>query len=173
MSAATPADAPLHERDATHDDLDAIEALDAAVFGNPWSAELYRQELFRAYARLRVLVEGEAIVGLCCSWQIGDEAHLLRIATRADRRGRGLGRRLLRSCLAHARERGCASMVLEVAASNEVAIGLYRAHGFTEIGRRRGYYRHPPDDGVTMRCALAAPPEGADAEPSVRSVVRP
>jgi ribosomal-protein-alanine N-acetyltransferase len=34
-------------------------------------------------------------------------------------------------------------LFLEVAVDNAPAIGLYRAFGFTEEGRRRGYYQGP------------------------------
>ena len=46
---------------------------------------------------------------------------------------------------------------LEVAAGNVAAIGLYRAQGFAEAGRRRGYFRHADgwaEDAIVMRRAL-------------------
>ena len=45
-------------------------------------------------------------------------------------------------------------VLLEVRADNEVAQGLYRRRGFTEIGRRRGYYQPSGDDAVVMKREL-------------------
>ena len=42
-------------------------------------------------------------------------------------------------------------VLLEVRADNEHAQELYRRRGFTEIGRRRGYYQPSGADAVVMR----------------------
>ncbi len=144
----------LHERAATEGDLPALAALDAACFGNPWSAEVYRQELVRPFADLRLLRRASTLAGLCCTWWMGEEAHLLRIATEPALRRRGLARQMLTGALTRATQAGCRQLLLEVAASNEPAVGLYRAFGFEVIGRRRGYYRKPPDDALVMVCRL-------------------
>ena len=44
---------------------------------------------------------------------------------------------------------------LEVRASNEAALRLYRRAGFRAIGRRRGYYADPIEDAVLLRLDLA------------------
>ena len=43
-----------------------------------------------------------------------------------------------------------AFLTLEVRASNEPAIALYRKHGFEEAGRRKDYYTKPKEDAVIM-----------------------
>jgi ribosomal-protein-alanine N-acetyltransferase len=42
-------------------------------------------------------------------------------------------------------------VLLEVRADNEHAQGLYRRRGFTEVGRRRGYYQPSGADAVVMK----------------------
>lgn len=149
-------------RSATAADLPALAALDAACFGNPWSVADYRQELERPFARLWLLEDSVGLAAFCCAWVLGDEAHLLRIATRHGERRRGLGRRLLSALLEHAAASGCRQILLEVAAGNVPAVGLYTAFGFAPIGRRKGYYAHPPDDALVMR-RLLPPPDAAVA----------
>jgi [ribosomal protein S18]-alanine N-acetyltransferase len=146
---------PSLPRAATLADLPAIAALDAACFGNPWSLEVYHQELYRPFARLRVAEHGRGLVGLSCTWIIADEAHLLRIAAVAHERRRGLGRALLQAVLDETAAAGCQRVLLEVAAGNAPAVGLYTAFGFQPIGRRKGYYAHPPDDALVMQRVLA------------------
>lgn len=53
------------------------------------------------------------------------------IAVEPDRRGAGIGRRLLAAAEALARERNCCKLTLEVLEGNHTAVGLYRAVGFT------------------------------------------
>jgi ribosomal protein S18 acetylase RimI-like enzyme len=46
----------------------------------------------------------------------------------------------MEAALAQARAAGAKKLFLEVAASNEAAVGLYGALGFTAVGRRLNYY---------------------------------
>jgi ribosomal protein S18 acetylase RimI-like enzyme len=66
-----------------------------------------------------------------------------------------MARDLLQAVIAHAHRAGCARIELEVAAANEPALSLYRAHGFVSVGRRRGYYREPPDDALLFDLELS------------------
>jgi [ribosomal protein S18]-alanine N-acetyltransferase len=67
-------------------------------------------------------------------------------------RGQGVGKSLLDHLLARARASGCEVIHLDVRSDNAVALGLYESYGFTELGRRRGYYRGA--DAVVMRAFL-------------------
>lgn len=141
-------------RAATLADLPAIAALDALCFGNPWSLDTYREELERPFARLRLAEDEHGLVGLSCTWIVADEAHLLRIVTAPRVRRRGHARALLEYVLDDALAARCQQVLLEVAAGNSAAVGLYGAFGFQPIARRKGYYAHPPDDALVMRRAL-------------------
>jgi ribosomal-protein-alanine N-acetyltransferase len=44
---------------------------------------------------------------------------------------------------------------LEVRASNDPALKLYRGMGFSLVGRRDGYYRNPTEDAVLLTRSLA------------------
>lgn len=78
--------------------------------------------------------------GFALGRAIAGEAELLTLAVAPEARRRGVGRRLLAGFLAEAAARDGRRVFLEVAADNAAALALYRATGFAEAGRRRGYY---------------------------------
>ena len=84
-----------------------------------------------------------------------DESELANLAVLPAARNRGIGGMLLKSALTAAEDRGSVEMYLEVRASNASAIALYTSHGFSEVGRRRGYYRKPVEDALVLRRAPA------------------
>jgi L-phenylalanine/L-methionine N-acetyltransferase len=55
----------------------------------------------------------------------------------ADFRGQGIGSKLLASVIQHAWANGLKRLELEVFADNEVAIALYKKHGFVQEGVKR------------------------------------
>ena len=89
------------------------------------------------------------------------EADIQTIAVAAESRGAGRGRGLLRELLAEADHRGAAEVFLDVRDDNPAALALYRSEGFTEIGRRPGYY--PGADGVVMRRVRQRSPDPVGA----------
>ncbi|HET9978775.1 MAG TPA: GNAT family N-acetyltransferase [Burkholderiaceae bacterium] len=75
-------------------------------------------------------------------------------------RGRGSAARLLDAAIAAARDRGDASIELEVFAQNERAVALYRSRGFAPVGALYGYAA----DALAGACAAAAPQAVSRAE---------
>lgn len=78
---------------------------------------------------------------------IGPEAELLTLATDPAARRQGLARALMARFEIMSRSLGAQTLFLEVAEDNSPALALYAACGFTQTGRRHGYYRrvnHPP-----------------------------
>jgi len=96
--------------------------------------------------------------GMVLARVAADEAEILTLAVRPERRRSGLGRALLLTAMAEATARGARAMFLEVRASNEAARALYAAAGFTRVGTRARYY---PDgaDALVLRASLL-PPDG-------------
>jgi ribosomal-protein-alanine N-acetyltransferase len=75
-------------------------------------------------------------------WRIvADEAEILTIAVSPTHRRLGIGRLLLDAAFSAMHENRVATVFLEVAVDNTPALGLYRGLGFSERGRRVGYYR--------------------------------
>jgi ribosomal-protein-alanine N-acetyltransferase len=138
-------------RVATESDLDELALLDAACFTQAWTRRAWLDELERG----GVLVAGRPLLALACAAVLADICELRRIAVHPSVRRAGNARDLLRAVIDHARQSGCARIELEVAAGNEPALALYRAHGFDLVGRRRGYYREPLDDALLMNLDLS------------------
>ncbi len=72
---------------------------------------------------------------------VADEAELLTVAVDPQARRQGTGRALVDAFLAEARVRGAVTAFLEVAETNTAARRVYSAAGFSQTGRRKGYYR--------------------------------
>lgn len=69
-----------------------------------------------------------------------DEAELLTLATHPTYRRQGLARIVLAHAEGAAESAGAATMFLEVAEDNRAARALYETAGYTQVGRRPGYY---------------------------------
>lgn len=65
------------------------------------------------------------------------------VAVHPDYRGRGIGRRLTERAIRHVREHQGKQIFLQVRADNDVAIQLYRTHGFDETSRRTMWIYRP------------------------------
>lgn len=144
-------------------DLDAVLEIERASFATPWSREAFRHELERNrvagcwVARRAAAPERAAagdVVGYLCLWIVADEVHVTNLAVHPAVRGRGVGRHLLGTLLAHHRARGAARAFLEVRPGNAEARSLYRALGFREVGRRRGYYVDTGEDALLLEARL-------------------
>jgi ribosomal-protein-alanine N-acetyltransferase len=91
-------------------------------------------------------------VGFAVCLPAGSACDLLAIGVLPEHRRAGVARLLLTRCEVDARAAGAERLMLEVAEDNVAARALYRAAGFTEIGRRRAYYA--PKSGGGARDAL-------------------
>lgn len=78
-----------------------------------------------------------------------DEGYIDNIAVDPNARRHGVADELL-DVFCRFGAANLAFLTLEVRASNEPAIALYRKHGFEEAGRRKDYYTKPKEDAVIM-----------------------
>ena len=146
-------DAPIViERLASEGDLDAVVALEARCFTNPWTKDMLARELAQSdVAHVFVLrLPGCQVAAFCSCWIIADELHINTIAVEPSLRRRGLARALLRHVMTEAARRGAARATLEVRTSNEPARQLYAALGFRVSATRTKYYSHPEEDALIL-----------------------
>jgi len=136
-------------------DIDQVLEIESDSFASPWKREHFLFELRENHlAANRVARREGRVLGYICAWRIYGEMRINNIAVRADQRRRGLGRWILRQALDEARREGCNEATLEVRPSNIAALRLYRAFGFAEIGRCKGYYQAEGEDAVVMQARL-------------------
>lgn len=117
----------------------------------PWSDAQIREELDAANGRSWVLLQEGAVTGYAFFRTCPPECELLHLVVAPERRRQGLARQLLNMSLARLAAAGCTCCLLEVRESNNAARQLYAGLAFIEVGRRRGYYRHPCEDALLLR----------------------
>lgn len=142
-------------RPLTAEDLDALDAMEQALFGpGAWSRSSMAEEI-AGPGRWYVGAEsGGELVGYAGLWFDGDDAQVMTLGTRPDVQRRGIGRMLLDALVARARELDADSVLLEVRVDNEPAQELYRRAGFRRLALRKRYYQPENVDAWTMRKTL-------------------
>ncbi len=147
----------------SYDDLDEVLAVEARTLGRTWSRSHFLVEIESpsslCFVARTLDARGSKVVGFAIARVVSDEAELLTIAVEPSVRRRGVGAALLARARDDSRERGAASMHLEVRAGNTIAQRLYARAGFTEQGRRPRYYTAPVEDAVLMTGDLQVAPE--------------
>ena len=88
-----------------------------------------------------------------------DEGQITNIAVHPNFRGMGVGKAILEKLIFESESRGIREISLEVRQSNLPAKALYQSYGFEIAGVRKGFYRHPAEDGLVMILSLTNTPQ--------------
>nr|WP_067292860.1 ribosomal protein S18-alanine N-acetyltransferase [Marinobacterium profundum] len=121
-------------------DLASLNKLQPQCFDPPWSQDMLRARLLHPRClNLGIFCDGD-LQGFVLLSYLLDEAEVLQVGVAPQYQRSGLARLLLTHALVQLARMGIERLMLEVRASNQPALGLYRALGFIEDGRRRGYY---------------------------------
>lgn len=145
---------------ASAPDAAEVALLLAGGHSHPWTLAQVEAEIAQHPPAAVLLLRAAPDRALCasCAYRVaGDEVEVLDVTVHEAWRRRGLARALLRLALRRAARAGATRALLEVRRGNAGAIALYRALGFEECGRRRGYYREPVEDAVLLARDLAEP----------------
>lgn len=136
-------------------DLDEVMVIEDYSFPTPWRRHMYESDLrTNRNSRFYVLRDTQTgrLAAYSGTWFIFEEAHVGTIATRTEDRGKRLAEQLLAYTALQADMEGLNYMILEVRVTNAAAIQLYARLGFSQVGRRRGYYTDTGEDALLMAC---------------------
>ena len=131
--------------------VDQIAQLEKLCFSDPWSANSIATELDNKLAFWLVATEEERVAGYIGSQTVMDETDMMNVAVHPDYRRKGIAEALVNTLVERLQKMGSHCLTLEVRASNVTAITLYEKLGFSEIGRRKNYYRNPREDALILR----------------------
>jgi ribosomal-protein-alanine N-acetyltransferase len=127
-------------------DIDQILGIEEKVYSHPWTRGNFLDSFYSGHEARGLRNKSEDLLGYFVLMSVLDEMHLLNFSIAAEYQRQGLARILLDKMSECAREKNILSVLLEVRVSNQRAVDVYQRYGFTEIGRRKGYY--PATDGV-------------------------
>jgi len=125
-------------------------------------------ELHVGGAWAMVALRSEELIGYVLFRGVLGEWDVINLFVAPDYRRRGVGRDLMSGALKVIRAQGPATVHLEVGEGNEAAIALYHGLGFSDSGRRAGYYRNGDEDALLIKLVVAGHcPENGVAFPAV------
>ena len=135
----------------TSGDLGEVCRIENEVFPNPWPQSAFESDIANDGTYSPVVRDSSgSIIGYACLMVVADEAHLTNIAVSNEHRRRGIGSMLMDDVLSKAEREGCRAVFLEVRNSNLDARDFYLRYGFTELYRRKRYYRRPTEDALVL-----------------------
>lgn len=138
----------LEIREIEHHDpalIPVLTDLDLLSFFEPTFSRFTLAGFLR-YGRVFVITADNLVIGAChClrSYTDPDEVIVFNMALRPGWRGHGLGTRLLHGALTRLKAAGVRSVALEVAITNQRAIGVYRSKfGFQHVSTYANEYNN-------------------------------
>ena len=136
----------------TNEHLADVSELERECFSNPWSRNMFAEELENACSAFLVALDADdgSLVGYAGLLAVADEGCITKMAVRPSSRRGGVAGQLLDVFVRFAEGSGLAFLTLEVRAGNYPAITLYGSRGFRSAGRRKNYYDHPKEDAFIM-----------------------
>ncbi len=136
-------------------DIDTVLDIETASFPAPWGRLSFEGELAENTSRSLVIKKRqqekpERVIAYLCFRLLEDKMHIVNLAVDPVHRRRGVATFLLEYSLRLAKGYGAKKALLEVRASNQAAMRLYRKMGFCGAGRRQKYYSGTREDAVVM-----------------------
>lgn len=137
----------------TLDDLEGIKTELEEKYDKFWTYGILKSEIANINSRYIVAKDKDGIIGFAGIRIILDEAHLMNIVVKKEKRGKKIGKLLLENLIKISKDVKAKSITLEVNMKNEVAINLYKKFEFNEVGIRKKYYNNV-DDALIMTKAI-------------------
>jgi ribosomal-protein-alanine acetyltransferase len=144
-------------RIATEADLEQIMQIEKACFANDaWSKSNMKSELLAPHTTYVVAEESNSLIGYAGLSKLPttNSSDIQTIAVSESHRGLGVGRKLMESLLAFAKEKKAREVFLEVREDKPTPQSLYSSLGFRAIDRRENYYQPDGVAAIVMRLDL-------------------
>ena len=133
------------------DHVSQVAELEKLCFSDPWSENSIAHEIENELSLWLVALDGDRVAGYVGSQSVMGESDMMNIAVHPDYRRQGIAEALVLALVSRLKSEGNYQLTLEVRASNTPAQRLYEKLGFTEVGRRRNYYRAPREDALILQ----------------------
>lgn len=130
-------------------DLEEIKDILQTEFDDFWNFQIFKEELANTNSKYLVLRYNKEIICFGGVKIILDEATIMDIVTKKDKRTQGFAKLLLNELITISKETNCKTITLEVRENNKPAILLYQNFNFKEVGKRKNYYRNG-DNAILM-----------------------
>jgi ribosomal-protein-alanine N-acetyltransferase len=122
------------------DDLDAVIALEGEIYSQPWSRQVFVDELAADHRIYLVAEIDDVIVGYAGLMVIVGDAHVTTVAVHDGARRHRIATRLMLDLVDGSLVLGARHLTLEVRVSNKGAQRLYARFGLAPVGVRKDYY---------------------------------
>ena len=134
-------------------DLEEIKQNFNTEFDDFWNYEIFKEELANNNSNYLVLRYENEIVCFGGFKKILDEADIMNIVTKKNKRNLGFAKLVLNELINIAKEQNLKTITLEVNENNLPAIHLYEAFNFKKVGLRKNYYNNT-DNAILMTLNL-------------------
>ena len=134
-------------------DLEEIKNNLNTDFDDFWNYEIFKEELANNNSSYLVLRYDNEIVCFGGLKKILDEADIMNIVTKKQKRNMGFAKLILNELIKIAQEENLKTITLEVNESNLPAIHLYESFNFKKVGLRKKYYNNT-DNAILMTLSL-------------------
>lgn len=124
----------------SNDDLLDLKDSLLNEFDDFWTYNILEQEFNNENTTYIVAKDDNLVVGFAGILVIMDEANIMNIVTKKDKRKLGIGSLLLEKLIEISKLKKLASIILEVNEKNIPAINLYKKYNFQQVGIRKKYY---------------------------------
>lgn len=122
--------------------------------GSPWIMEQFENTLSQPMIHCIVAEAKGELIGFLIFSVVENEAEIYHFVVAKIYQRKGIGMALIEEAKQAVREKKGQRIFLEVRASNEPALSLYKQMGFKPIGRRKGYYIRPVEDAMLLKCEV-------------------
>lgn len=128
------------------EDVENILPIAAANLLNPWSKNMFLEELAQPFSHCFILSRKnnghkDSPLGFICFRNLGEESELLNIAVTPLHRQKGLAKKLMECYIDFSYQSGVKKYYLEVNPHNIPAVRLYQSFAYQPAGKRKDFYQ--------------------------------